>query len=201
MTTQAEITTSGSDLVTFDESPQVEAGTTSDMNALVRDVTPSVGELADFLSRPVRISTRTWNESDSVGFLETKQCWYEFLNTAFIKKKLDNYAFIRGNLHLKVVVNASPFYYGLAMLSYNPTPAYHGAGAGASGDADYTYGLMQRSQRPHIMIIPQESLGGELKVPFIWNKNWAQLTSASEIQGLGSYELEVIAQLQSAKVS
>lgn len=198
VTTSQQIEVSGSDLVTFEENVQPVVGDGSVMNAVVQDVKPNVGELADFMSRPVRIQSYTWNESDPTGWFAQFKPWTDYLNSAFIKKKLDNYAFIRGNLHLKVVVTASPFYYGLAMLSYNPLYGHNGAGAGQNGESDFDVGVIQRSQRPHIMILPQDSLGGELKLPFILNKSWADLLSISEIDSLGLCEIEVIAALQSA---
>jgi len=187
------------DLVTFIESEQQNVPEVAQHEtALAKAATMGVGHLADYLSRPVRILNRTWLESDTTGYVTKINPWYEYLNSPFIKKKVDNYAWFRANLHLKVVVNASPFYYGLMMVSYNPTPDLTGANAGVNTDSYYVNGYVQRSQRPHIMVIPQDSLGGELTVPFIWPREFADLQSATEIQALGELELEILAQLASA---
>lgn len=157
-----------------------------------------VGDLERFLSRPVRILSTSWSESATIGQITALNPWYEYLNTPFIKKKLDNYAWFRAKLHLKVVVNASPFYYGLAMLSYNPMYQYNGAKAGLAADTDYTSGYVQRSQRPHIMILPQDSMGGELELPFIWPQEYVNLQSQNDVKDLGQLELEILKVLQSA---
>lgn len=196
---QTEPQTTTQDLVSFVEQEQQRVDdVTQATPELARDSAMDVGDLQKFLERPVRILNRTWAESDTTGYVTSIYPWYEYLNSAFIKKKIDNYAWFRANLHLKVVVNASPFYYGLAMFSYNPLQDYNGAGAGASGDAWYANGFVQRSQRPHIMVLPQDSLGGEVTLPFIWPREYIDLQSASEAQALGRLELEILVQLASA---
>jgi len=187
------------DLVTFvdGDTPTPETADSWDTVAATGSMM-DVGELQKFLSRPVRILNASWAETAPVGQITSMYPWYEYLNTPFIKKKLDNYAWFRAKLHLKVVVNASPFYYGLAMLNYQPLPNNNGAFAGAAADSDYSAGYVQRSQRPHVMILPQDSMGGELEVPFIWPKQYVDLQSATEVQNLGYIELEILKVLQSA---
>ena len=96
-------------------------------NILVKSDALGEGDLKEFLARPVRISSFAWSESDVTGTKTSIDPWSLFLNTAIIKKKLDNYAFLRGNLHVEFVVNASPFYYGLMMASYQPLPNFTGS--------------------------------------------------------------------------
>ena len=76
--------------------------------------------LAEFLSRPVRIQTVTWNLSDPRGLLALVDPWRVFFDNASIKNKLNNFAFLRCNLKLKFLVNASPFYYGSVRACYQP---------------------------------------------------------------------------------
>ena len=74
--------------------------------------------LSEFLSRPVRIANITWLESDTVGtVLTTMFPWGDYFADARIKVKLQNYAFLKCDLHVKVVVNASPFYYGSMIMA------------------------------------------------------------------------------------
>ena len=185
VTSDGDPVTTTRDLVTFveEEQPHVEE-IAQHTTELAKNSDMSVGHLEKFLSRPVRIMNRTWLESDATGFVVKVNPWYEYLNSSFIKKKIDNYAWFRGNLHIKVVVNASPFYYGLAMFSYNPIQDYNGAQAGASMDPWYSNGYVQRSQRPHIMVLPQDSLGGELSLPFIWPREYVDIQKASEVRAL-----------------
>ena len=70
--------------------------------------------LSEFLSRPVRIADITWLESDTVGTVKSTMFpWGDFFSDPRIKVKLQNFAFLSCDLHVKVVVNASPFYYGI----------------------------------------------------------------------------------------
>lgn len=161
---ESEVTTSFVDVA--NTIVDVESG---EMPALARADDVSEGELAQFLSRPIRISNLSWAESDTVGIKTTIDPWTLYLNTAIIKKKLDNYTWFRGNLHLKFVINASPFYYGLMMASYKPLPNWAAADAGSSSSFN---SVVLRSQRPHVMMLPAASLGGEMTVPFIFPANY-----------------------------
>ena len=53
--------------------------------------------LGSFLARPTLIDTLTWATSDVEGVFKTIKPWFLFLNNTVIKKKLDNFAYIRGN--------------------------------------------------------------------------------------------------------
>jgi len=152
-------------------------------------------ELGDFLKRPVRIASYTWN--DGGALIYNLYPWYAYLSDTSVANKIKNYAFIRANLHLKVVVNASPFYYGAAMLCYQPMPSF----TPSTITSAYSSGnivLNPLSQRPHIKISPQTCEGGELVAPFLWHKDWADLTSAQEIRDLGRYDLVSITNLYNA---
>jgi len=51
--------------------------------------------LADFLSRPVLISTLNWAETDAAGAKANIDPFYQLFNTPTIKYKLNNWAFIK----------------------------------------------------------------------------------------------------------
>lgn len=140
-------------------------------------------DLMGFLSRPYEIHTQTWTEGTALDptthhFLP----WHLFLNRSTIKNKIENYFLLRANLHLKVIVNASPFYYGAALLTYAPETRMEAAVVGGTGSTAYNVGY---SQRPHINIFPQSNQGGELVLPFIWPEEWVDITSAADVQALG----------------
>lgn len=167
-------------------------GRTTD-GAIADDI--AEGELAQFLARPIRISSLSWSESETVGIKTAIDPWTLYLNTAIIKKKLDNYAWLRANLHLKFVINASPFYYGLMMASYKPL--YNWAAADAGSGSSFN-SVVNRSQRPHVMIYPAESLGGEMSVPFIFPANYVGIQSAADVAELGRVTFDIISVLASA---
>lgn len=151
-------------------------------------------ELKDFFSRPVLIHTQAWTIGTSLDPLtHSFYPWELYLTNGAIKSKLDHYGFLRGNLHLKVVVNSSPFYYGMAMLSYAPCHNIEHPPVGATGTTAYNVGY---SQRPHIKILPQYNQGGELVVPFFWYFEWLSIKSSAEAQDLGRCRFTSFGDLQ-----
>lgn len=153
------------------------------------------GDLATFLARPVRIASYTWSEGDSVGVFQTINPWKLFLDTPVIKRKLDNYTWFRGNLHIKMVVNASPFYYGYMLAAYAPLTSWIASGP---GDAASWLSNIQFSQRPHINILPQHSLAGELVAPWIYPANYVGIQDADAIDQLGRINMRIVSPLRSA---
>lgn len=152
-------------------------------------------DLASFLARPVRIIATTWAPSDPIGFLASNQfAWSLFLNNAAIKNKLSNYAFIRGNLKLKIVTNASPFLYGSLRAVYRPLHQFKALTTLSS----FPSALMPYSQMPGVWITPAHSEGAEFTCPFIWQKSFVRTASLSEVNQLGALDLIVYNTLASA---
>nr|ULG00069.1 MAG: hypothetical protein 2 [Locarnavirus sp.] len=155
-----------------------------------------VASLAQFLSRPVRIHSFTWLESDASDLIKASIVpWRLFFNDARIKNKLNNFAFIRCKLKIKVLVNASPFYYGCMAMTYQPltqfTPSTIDTGTGQQM-------LMPFSQRPITWIYPQHSQGTEMSLPFLYHKNWLDITSNNDCADMGSLIFINYTDLQSA---
>ena len=109
-------------------------------------------ELGEFLRRPTMIHEFTWTEGASIAGT-TIDPWTLFLNNPTIKKKIDNYAYMRCNLKLKFVINASPFYYGALLMSYQPLSKFTPANILIGNDKE----LIPYSQRPNITLYPQNS--------------------------------------------
>lgn len=139
--------------------------------------------LSDFLKRPVRIASFTWNEADAVGTTNTFAPWHLYFNDTRVKYKLNNFAFIQAKLKVKVLINASPFYYGAMIGSYIPnvglTPST------IVNDAGTRY-FIPLSQRPHMWILPQGSKGDEMTLPFFYHKNFLNIQSAAALTAMGS---------------
>lgn len=149
-------------------------------------------DLADFLKRPVRIYEAAWDETEPVGEKDTLAPWAMYLTNSTIKHKLQNYGFIKGKLHVKAVINASPFYYGALLMNYTPMEAYHGripSGALAQ---------IPESQKMHTMIYPQENTSATMILPFYYNKNYLDLTELDDIEDFGTLGLWIYAALRSA---
>jgi len=136
--------------------------------------------LGDYLSRPVLIDTFNWLEA--AFFQHNFDPWALFFAHGPIAKKLDNYGLIRCTLKLKIVVSASPFYYGAGLVSYVAKPDFHlGTNVVIAGDEQ----IVTYSQRPHAWIYPSESQGAELQLPFFHEYNWMNV-DADVFSGMGT---------------
>lgn len=154
-------------------------------------------ELKDFFSRPVLISAPTWDVGNNLdtGY----DIWHAYFNNAVIKKKLDNYGLLSCNLHIKVIINATPFHYGAAIVSYRPLSGYVSDNVSFTSDRDMY--LMALSQRPHFWIYASPNQGGEMVLPFFLNKNWLNVSDAQEFIDMGRLTIRSVAPLQTASTS
>nr|ULG00061.1 MAG: hypothetical protein 2 [Locarnavirus sp.] len=160
----------------------------------IADATLDVS-LTNFLSRPVKIYSYTWNESDAIGTATSIYPWHLFFNNTTIKQKLDNYAWLRCDLKVKVMVNASPFYYGATLVSYLPLPFFKTSTI--VNDASTRY-FIPLSQRPHLWIYPQNNEGGEMTLPFFLFKDYIATVQDSDFTHMGSMTFTNITALESA---
>lgn len=152
-------------------------------------------DLSKFLSRPVLISSVVWQEGVGIG-VSPIYPWYLYFNDTAIKRKLENYAFLSCDLHVKIMLNASPFYYGLAMAFYTPMTQYYPTPLKTIGSGDPEF--ITASQRPHIYLYPQCNKGGEMMLPFFYNKNWLNTASAQDFRDMGYIDIYDIVMLQNA---
>jgi len=157
--------------------------------------TYSESDLKNFLSRPVLISSLTWSMGSvmSLGI----DPWQMYFNKTSIKKKIDNYYLFRGNLKLKFVINASPFFYGSALVSYRPMINYDPAPIRVSGAAQ-SWDYVLKSQRPHVWLYPQNNQGATMTLPFLWHKEWLDLTSNQDLLDMGRLQVESVVPLLNA---
>lgn len=151
--------------------------------------------LKDFLSRPVQIASFVWNEADTVGTTHSYGVWSDYFSNSVIKNKLANFAYFRCDLHIKIMVNSSPFYYGAMLVHYQPLPSL--TASTLITDSSMSH-ITNASQRPHIWIYPQDNSGGDMVLPFIYHKNWVNTLLLSVTTGLGTLNFENITTLESA---
>mgnify|MGYP003574191789 FL=1 len=179
-----EIQSTDQQVVTFVDEfvGEQKTAANTDQNEDMHKVDASLGS---FLARPVLISSFTWVDGSTIE--DVLYPWELFLDNPVIKKKIDNYNFISCTLKVKVVVNASPFYYGCAGIFYEPLPSFNTAEIVET--ATYTGRLIPFSQRPHVYIYPASSQGGVLELPFIYHKKWLDLTSNSDVTNMGKLQV------------
>lgn len=191
----ADVTTAQT--VTFmDETSGLSVGTPAPDDHLAQSDAQASAGLAEFMARPVRIATFTWNESDAVGTaLTTISPWQLFFNDARIKYKMNNFGFVRCNLKVKVLVNASPFYYGATRMVYQPLPNF--TPSTILNDAATRF-LIPYSQRPGLWIYPQHNEGGEMTLPFFYPKNWLRAQVSQDFADMGQLKFYNYTSLASA---
>lgn len=158
-------------------------------------------ELKDFLSRPVKIGSIVWDSSAAVATqLDSFNPFFEYFTHPVIAKKMDNYAFVRCNLKVKFVLNASPFLYGAARIGYTPLATLK--------DANYNFtttqsSLIPFSQVPGAWLYPQSNQGAELTLPFFSPNNFLDVRPLVQepqitLNDFGTIDVRVFAPLLSA---
>lgn len=151
--------------------------------------------LREFLSRPVQIANFVWNEADAVGVTHAYAVWADFFNQPVIKRKLENFAFVRCDLHIKIMLNSSPFYFGAMLAHYLVLPNFKPSTIIVDPSMAHT---TLSSQRPHVWLYPQDNAGGEMVLPFINPLNWIPTGLMSEFSNMGTLIFENITTLESA---
>lgn len=130
-----------------------------------------VVSLENFFKRPIKIFSATWQTSTNVPVVIDP--WELFFENPRVSNRISNYNCLRANLHVKIVVNGTPFHYGRKMVSYYPQT-----------NADQTFvppvvysesDLVQYSQLPHVFLNPTTSSGGDLVLPMFHNANYLSI--------------------------
>lgn len=162
-------------------------------NSFYSSYTPGV-ELGDFFSRPVLIQSYTWTEGST--FDQSFYPWRDYFDDTRIKKKLDNYSFVSCNLHVKVLMNASPFYYGLAIMAWQPLASF--TPTTIVNVDSYSDDLIPLSQQPHIYLYPQTSQAGEMELPFFHMQDWIEATVEQKFIDMGTMRIRSVVPLANA---
>lgn len=179
-------------LITFMERKEIDTvGLHS--KSLVTDTTTNT-HIAEFLKRPVKIDSFLWAESDG-GYRRDINPWSLWGMTTSVQNKLSNYAFFRGDLHIKVQISASPFYYGMMLVNYRPLTAIKSDSIVHVSNDSWK---IPQSQRPHFKLDPAVSDTYEMILPFLYPYNMCTIQSAAELTNLGNLRFDIYAVLRSA---
>lgn len=155
-------------------------------------------DLGDFLSRPIQITRLEWTKGST--FEANVRPWFEYLTHPTIVKKLQNYSWISGKLHIKLQINGGPFYFGKAIAGYRPYTDKQSLSIVSA--VDRLTGLMKLSQRDHIIIDPTESKGGEIVAPFVYPKPYLSLDGSdeTELRQMGLFQIASFDALQNTSI-
>jgi hypothetical protein len=141
----------------------------------------SDAELGSFLSRPVKIKEFSWTP-ESTRLFEVFNPWTEFFTNIDVMEKINRFRNLRCHLRMKILLNGNSFYYGRALVSYNPFLANDSV---TMNRAFFSQDLIGASQKPHFMLDPTTSQGGEMLLPFIWPENFVDITATDWHAELG----------------
>jgi hypothetical protein len=83
---------------------------------------------------------------------------------------------------MKMLINGNSFYYGRALVSYNP---YLTRDTVTLNRAFFEQDLVGASQKPHFMLDPTTSQGGEMLLPFLWPENFLDITQINWTDDMG----------------
>ncbi len=148
--------------------------------------------LDNFFSRPIKIGSAEWVTGQGIN--QTFDPWSLYFENKRVINRITNYKLLRCDLHVKFMINGTPFSYGRAVAAYNPLHLWDNYNLkGSTG----TLGYVQQSQKPKIFINPTMSQGGELVLPFFWYKDALDIIN-QDWRSMGEIELFALNELKSA---
>lgn len=147
--------------------------------------------LEKFFERPIVAATYTWTPLQGSPFTAIFNPWSLYFGNPRVINRINNYAQMRANLHVRFMINGNGFYYGRLMADYAPLSANDQV-------SDYStlisQNAIQASQRMKVFIDPSDCCTNELYLPFVWHADaitpttgeWASLGQVyvRELNGL-----------------
>jgi len=135
--------------------------------------------LNNFFERPVVIYHQRWYTNTPYNV--ALDVWDLWSKDASVRAKLNNYAYFKGTLHLKIAFSGSPYNYGKAMASYQPYAMYNdnlstydSALVNSIAGVEYVRHSYHNylSQAPGVCYFDyKENKPTEIEIPFISHKN------------------------------
>lgn len=129
--------------------------------------------LGEFLSRPIKIQQYSW--LPGLQLFEKFNPWTDYFTNPDVLQKINRFRNLRCKLCLKILINGNSFYYGRALVSYNP---YLKDDQVTKNRSFFIQDLIAASNKPHILLDPCSSEGGHLCLPFIWPENYLDITKS-----------------------
>lgn len=176
----------------------VTPSSTADVMAVAATSSPAAGTVKTHdtpmtvQTRPVRLKTFSWSVGSVLNSVFDP--WSLLMANPVIRNKMEFFRFFRGKIHIKVLIDGNQFHSGEVWLGYLPLPLHDEMTEyEPTSEAD----LVEFSQRPHIVLSPRESQGGEMILPFIFNRDYVDLLS-DEMTQLGRLYMRTIVPLAMA---
>lgn len=185
--------------VTFnDANPAWHQIVHNDLDATFGNLDNSDAPLSDFLSRPVRIRGFDWVPGTT--FFTTFNPWSDFLSNTRVINRINNFNLLRCNLHVRFLINGSPFHYGKILAGYSPRASV-AVDEGedqfeevTSYDSDFNCVL---SQRPHVFLDTTTSSGADIILPYIAPFNYMSIPDTDWYR-MGTFVMQSLSTLKHA---
>lgn len=133
--------------------------------------------LADFLSRPVKLFDEEW----AIGTTYSKQFNPDdYLLDPRVKSKIDNFHLISFDMHVKVIINATPFHYSKLFMAALPDPRRTAAYSPQMVDSQVLK-MCRMTQLLHVKSDLNQSDTMELQLPFINRNNYTTLGETQDV--------------------
>lgn len=191
------VTTTFDDISKVSDDGQLENITKPDeMNSELYSIT-------NFLKRPRIIYTNTFPQGTTYGTTHTIQPFDAFLMDAAVKRKWENYAYWQGALRINIVVNSTPFLYGMWQCDWCPltgnNAAYDVDNIQLAAMSGTKQALNVTSQRPKVLIEPHKDGNYEMILPFIYRTRWHRFDTAAT--DMGTLTLRPVAPVRAASAT
>jgi hypothetical protein len=79
------------------------------------------------------------------------------------------------------------------LVSYTPLLEYFNPALINGDPAGIGRDNISRSQRPHIYLYPQNNQGGEMVLPFLWHREWLDISELDDVQSMGTIDVRTLA--------
>jgi len=137
------------------------------------------------LSRPVKIVSISVPTGATIR--QTYRVWDLFTLDPTVRAKLRNFAYLRGDLHLRVTISGTPFHFGKIVFSYQPMAArnanlgYHANQSIFFGETAVPSYINYLTQSPGCVIADvKTNKPFEMKLPYISHKAMGRLFNTSQ---------------------
>ena len=191
----------GAQNVTFhDYSPGAMVIVPSEYDEVHNETIVNDLNLNNFFARPVLIGYHEWQVNTGPGYMFGLNPWVNFWKSKRVVNRISNFKLLRAKLHIRVLLNGSPFHYGRAIMYYTPMQNYDDVGRQAGVGSAPIENLMNNSQKPHLWLNPTTSQGGDMELPFLWHDNALDLPIGDLID-MGELDFVCAARLRHSQSS
>lgn len=191
----------GAQNVTFhDYSPGAMVVVPSEYDDVHNETIVNDLDLNNFFARPVLVGYHEWQVNTGPGYMFGINPWVNFWKSKRVVNRISNFKLLRAKLHIRVLLNGSPFHYGRAIMYYTPMQNYDDVGRQAGVGGAPIENLMNNSQKPHLWLNPTTSQGGDMELPFLWHDNALDLP-IGDLNEMGELDFVCAARLRHSQSS